>query len=167
MVVANSHHWPGFSGIRRLFILYEPSTRHRGQINLLLHSGDSYSSLFYQHEGFSDEHHPTANEPLGIQFPGLTYNESQLPNWVGHLIIEYCPPPRFNPDSKTQDPAWDADPLLVYNYARGGDEVSGVARQVRKLFLPIVGTKPDWAPWDESNSLFGTCLTILSRIYDT
>ncbi|EAU88508.1 hypothetical protein CC1G_04214 [Coprinopsis cinerea okayama7 len=142
-IIAKSSHWPGFEGIRRLFIF-----------------GDSYSSVFWSHTGFSPSSHPTAQHPLGTPFPGSTFNEEDLPNWVGHLITKYCPAPRYDPSTDDQEDGFADDPLLVYNYARGGDQVSGVARQIRRLFLPIVGTKPEWAPWSENDSLFVTSVGI-------
>lgn len=50
--------------------------------------------------------------------------------------------------------------MLVYNYARGGDQVVGVKRQIRDLFLPVVGNKPKWASWNSTNSLFVTWVGI-------
>lgn len=40
---------------------------------------------------------PDANKPLGVPFPGITWNEPERPNWVGHLITKYCPEPRYRP----------------------------------------------------------------------
>ncbi|KAI0748136.1 hypothetical protein C8Q80DRAFT_1270577 [Daedaleopsis nitida] len=67
-----------------------------------------------------------------------------MPNWVGYLITEYSPYTR----------------LLVYNYAIGGDTVSGVRKQVQVNFLPRVGEKPSWAPWSAQDSLFVTWIGI-------
>jgi hypothetical protein len=42
----------------------------------------------------------------------------------------------------------------VYDYAEGGDSVSGVGAQIRRQFIPYVGKKPDWAPWTAEDTLF-------------
>lgn len=51
--------------------------------------------------------------------------------------------------------AWTKSPLLVHDYAKGGDRVPGVKYQIRDLFLPGVGKKPAWAAWTECETLFG------------
>jgi hypothetical protein len=117
-------------------------------------SGDSYSSVTLQ-TNFNDHHHPDSTNPLGVEFPGWTYNEPDQPNWVGHLITKYRPGPRFDPLTSTQDDSYIASPLLVYDYARGGDQVMGVQRQIQTLFLPNVGKRPQWAPWGTNDTLFG------------
>ncbi|PPQ87976.1 hypothetical protein CVT25_001055 [Psilocybe cyanescens] len=132
--------WMGFSAIRRLVIF-----------------GDSYSSV----EFLNDEERPSATDPLGIDFPGLTYNESGLPNWVGHLITKYCPEPRYNPENRDkQTEAWNNSPLLVHDYAKGGQTVAGVQSQIANLFLPTLGKKPKWAPWTAQETLFITWVGI-------
>lgn len=65
-----------------------------------------------------------------------------MPNWVGYLITEYSPDNR----------------LLVYDYAVGGDSVVGVRKQVQVNFLPRVGEKPSWAPWNAEDTLFSKFL---------
>ncbi|KAG6917967.1 hypothetical protein DXG01_017151 [Tephrocybe rancida] len=96
----------------------------------------------------------TAQHPLGVPFPGFTWNEKDLPNWVGHLITKYFPRPRFVAgQGATQDPVYVESPLLVYDYAVGGDTIAGVGRQIRR-FLRVVGQMPEWAPWSFDNSLF-------------
>ncbi|PIL24007.1 hypothetical protein GSI_13758 [Ganoderma sinense ZZ0214-1] len=67
-----------------------------------------------------------------------------MPNWVGYLITEYSPDNRF----------------LVYDYAVGGDSVLGVRTQVQVNFLPRVGEKPSWAPWNAEDTLFITWIGI-------
>ncbi|THH20678.1 hypothetical protein EW146_g716 [Bondarzewia mesenterica] len=113
-------HWPGLSGLRHLIVF-----------------GDSYSAIGYGPLGPK----PTPKEPLGLKFPGLTYNERDLPNWVGYIVSA-----RSN--------------LLVYDYAAGGQRVSGVSTQVTRQFLPLAGQKPEWAPWGASDSLFVTWVGI-------
>jgi hypothetical protein len=98
-------------------------------------SGDSYSAVGYN----SSSPHPTQLEPLGVPFPGDTWTEPGRANWVGHLIRNYSPNPS----------------LLIYDYAVGGDTVSGVEYQVRAHFQPTAAKKPDWAPWTADDSLFG------------
>ncbi|KAF8077883.1 hypothetical protein FPV67DRAFT_1463311 [Lyophyllum atratum] len=127
--------WPGFSELAFLIIF-----------------GDSYSSVGY---GLApQEGAATALQPLGVPFPGSTWNEPNLCNWVGHLITKYFPRARFNPDGAKQDAAYLERPLLVYNYAKGGDTIPGVRRQIQSQFLPNVGQKPNWASWSGDTSLF-------------
>lgn len=97
---------------------------------------------------------PTSENPLGVNFPGETWNEPGLPNWVGYLITEYCPEPRYKPGGEGQVEAYVEAPLLVYNYAQGGDTVAGVCRQVDHWFLPNAGKRPEWARWTPETSLF-------------
>lgn len=111
-------------------------------------SGDSYSDVDYR---IRDCPPPTQDEPLGIPFPGHTWTEdeetgqstygtSNLPNWVGHLIV------------KRKE---EGHPLIAYDYAVGGNTLTGVEVQVEQWFLPNVGANPDWARWDEKDTLFG------------
>ena len=137
-------------------------------------SGDSYSAV----DDFQRKVKPDANKPLGVPFPGITWNEPEMPNWVGHLITQYCPEPRYSPSDaglygksiysmfkricsvrhEEAQAAWAKSPLLVHDYARGGDRVPGVRRQIQELFLPGVGMKPDWAAWTATETLFGKYL---------
>lgn len=87
--------------------------------------------------------HPTPDRPLGVGFPGFGYMEPGTANWVGHLITNYA-----------------NHPLLVYDFAVGGDDVSGVRKQVQARFLPHIGEKPEWAPWRDSDTLFVTWIGI-------
>lgn len=101
-------------------------------------SGDSYSAVGY--DDYNQESSiPTDENPLGIEYPGVTWAEPAMPNWVGYLITEYSPYTR----------------LLVYDYAIGGHTVGGVRTQVQVNFLPRVGDKPSWAPWGAQDTLFG------------
>ncbi|GLB34892.1 hypothetical protein LshimejAT787_0204570 [Lyophyllum shimeji] len=138
--------WPGFSGLSYLVIF-----------------GDSYSSVGY--DDAPRDCVSTALQPLGVPFPGSTWNEPDLPNWVGHLVTKYFPRPRFIPAGVEQDAAYLERPLLVYDYAKGGDTVTGVRRQIQSRFLPSVGQKPDWASWSSDNSLFITWIGINDCAY--
>ncbi|KAI0362113.1 hypothetical protein OH77DRAFT_1416330 [Trametes cingulata] len=117
--------WRGFNGLRYLVIF-----------------GDSYSDVGYVYNNVST--YPSDEAPLGIEFPGVTWAEPAMPNWVGYLVTEYSPYTK----------------LLVYDYAIGGDSVEGVRRQVQVNFLPRVGEKPEWAPWEAENTLFITWIGI-------
>jgi len=86
---------------------------------------------------------PTDDNPLGIEYPGITYAEEGKPNWVGFLATVY-----------------NASSLLVYNYALGGATVEGVVDQVERNFLPKAGKKPLTTPWTERDSLFITWVGI-------
>ncbi|KAI0374904.1 hypothetical protein BV20DRAFT_1048910 [Pilatotrama ljubarskyi] len=117
--------WRGFNGLRYLVIF-----------------GDSYSDVGYVYNNVST--YPSDEAPLGIEFPGVTWAEAGMANWVGHLVTEYSPYTK----------------LLVYDYAIGGDTVEGVRKQVQVNCLPRVGEKPDWAPWRADNTLFITWIGI-------
>ena len=113
---------------------------------------------------------PTAAEPLGTPFPGPgVWNEKDLPNWVGHLITNYRPGPRYMPPkqphqpgkSDDQSPEWLDHPLLVNDYAKGGDTVAGVARQIQSVYLPGLGTNPAAAPWTADGTLFSELVSAL------
>lgn len=118
-------------------------------------SGASYCSVGLSY-ATSQFYRPTAIQPLGIPFPGETYNEPNLPNWVGHLLSNYVPGPRYDPDKAedAQDPEYLDDPVLAFVYAKGGERVLGVKRQIREEFLPNAGKKPSWAPWKPDDSIF-------------
>ena len=120
----------------------------------MITSGDSYSDVGLQYSRSL----PTAVQPLGYKFPGLTFNEPDEPNWVGHLITKYSPPPRFDPSLKEHehDPAYLESPLLVYDFAVGGATVAGVRDQVEKYFLKGLALRPAMAgvPWNAEDTLF-------------
>ena len=105
--------------------------------------GDSYSDVGYRGKSNS---RPTLENPLGVPFPGLTWNESDQPNWVGHLL-----------NKRDTD-----EPLLVFDYAIGGHTVDGIRQQVRLSYIKDIGAKPDWAQWTAHDALFGekTCGTL-------
>lgn len=75
-----------------------------------------------------------------------------LPNWVGHLITKYRPGPKYSPkerrssdgDASSEDEQkWSDNPVLVHNYARGGDTIDGVKRQIQRCFLPQLRARTD------------------------
>jgi hypothetical protein len=100
----------------------------------LILSGASYCDVGYS----TKSPHPTPENPLGVDFPGITYAEPGEPNWVGHLVKKYSASPS----------------VLVYDFARGGNRVDGVAHQFEDQFLPVLSTKPSWAPWTAEDTLF-------------
>ncbi|KAF8908130.1 SGNH hydrolase-type esterase domain-containing protein [Gymnopilus junonius] len=130
--------WKGFPALRYLVIF-----------------GDSYSDVGLQYARTI----PSAVQPLGAKFPGLTFAEVDQPNWVGHLITKYSPPPRFDPSVKEDelDPVYLDSPLLVYDYAVGGVTVAGVRNQVEKSFLSL---KPTSTIWNAEDTLFITWVGI-------
>ncbi|KAL1741299.1 hypothetical protein HDZ31DRAFT_45745 [Schizophyllum fasciatum] len=128
--------WCGLATIKRLVIF-----------------GDSYSAV-----GAPIDTPRTATQPLGVPFPGpgcfTDYDGTrrrQAPNWVGHFLVTYAPEPRFrdlefDPNApekpgraQAQDPAYERDPVLVYDYARGGKMVADVVSQIVDQFLPLLG----------------------------
>ncbi|EIW61098.1 uncharacterized protein TRAVEDRAFT_28408 [Trametes versicolor FP-101664 SS1] len=131
-----SDNWRGFDSLRFLVIF-----------------GDSFSSVGYS----AGSSNPSADEPLGIVFPGetscerldeVTQQTVHDPNWVGHLVRSV--------NAQRPDKA-----LLVYDYAIPGDTVARMKiKQVGKEFLPHVGSHPAWAPWTASDTLFLTWIGI-------
>ena len=102
-------------------------------------SGASYCDVGYD----TTCPHPTIEDPLGVKFPGMTYatrpgDDEEQPNWVGHLV-------------SSRDPR---HPLLVYCLAVGGAQATDVQRQILKSFIPSIGARPDWAPWNAHDTLF-------------
>ncbi|KAH9935006.1 uncharacterized protein B0H18DRAFT_979369 [Fomitopsis serialis] len=108
--------------------------------------GASYCDVGYT----SRSPHPTLEDPLGVEFPGHTWAEPGKANWVGHLITEHS-----------------LSPILVHDYAMGGDRVDGVRRQIEKDFMPNLAPKPSWAPWREQDTLFATWVGINDCSYET
>ncbi|KAJ7471185.1 hypothetical protein B0H11DRAFT_2159096 [Mycena galericulata] len=124
-VISKGPSWGGFASLKFLVIF-----------------GDSYSDVGYNYNQASV---PTYDQPLGIEFPGTTFAEVDEPNWVGHLITNYCP-------SENQ--------LLVYNYAMGGARVYIVNNQIQVMFRKQIAEKPYWAPWTSADTLFITWVGI-------
>ncbi|KAI5888383.1 uncharacterized protein SCHCODRAFT_02053308 [Schizophyllum commune H4-8] len=162
-----------------------PSWRGLAAIKRLMVFGDSYSAV-----GAPIEAPRTAAHPLGVPFPGpgcfTDYDNARhrsRPNWVGHFITQYAPEPRYRDIAgiqaqypgytQEQDPAYARDPLLVYDYARGGKTIPEVISQIEDQFLPRLGkwcrTQPaegagkggDAAKvWTSENALFVTWVGI-------
>ncbi|KAK7042468.1 thermolabile hemolysin [Favolaschia claudopus] len=120
--------WKGFDALRFLVIF-----------------GDSYSDV-----GFADFESliPSHEEPLGVDFPGVTYAEPGEPNWVGHFITNYA-----------------NHQLLVYDYAHGGSRVAQVRNQIQVMFRVQIAERPPWAPWKEQDALFVTWVGINDAAY--
>ncbi|TDL15142.1 hypothetical protein BD410DRAFT_733077 [Rickenella mellea] len=124
------HHWKGYNALKHLVIF-----------------GSSYCDV-----GYSPKvPHPCKERPLGVEFPGRTYNEPGEPNWVGHIVRDLSP--------------CSSSPLLAYDYAVGGQDVHGVVWQVDDLFLPDIGKKPEWARWSEDDTLFITWIGMNDCVY--
>ncbi|KAF8921222.1 hypothetical protein CPB85DRAFT_1556235 [Mucidula mucida] len=146
VLLQRSPHWPGFANIKHLFIF-----------------GASYCAT--SDELPNRQIIPTAVEPLGVPFPGeddALCTKFGTPNWVGHLIAQYRPGPRYKPNVpvEDQDPAYLAHPLLVYNYSFGGSRAVDVINYQLPSFSKGAGSKPSWAPWTSEDSLFITWVGI-------
>ena len=115
------------------------------ELGLLLHSGASYCDVGYD----AQSAHPTPENPLGVDFPGITYCEPGKPNFIGHLVRQV--------NATNRD---ETNSLLVYDYAVGGDRAEGVGRQVREQFLRSLAPPPEWAPWTSGDTLFVTWVGI-------
>jgi len=118
--------------------------------------GDSYSAI---HGVVPMKTLPDATDekPLGIEWPGIGWAEPGSPIWVAHLVA--------STQKQNKQP-----PLLVYDYAMGGDTVRGLAIQARKRFLPGLASKPAAAPWTADDTLFvfwvgiNDCATIIESM---
>jgi hypothetical protein len=85
---------------------------------------------------------PTAESPLGVPYPGETLTEGfNSPNWVSWITHKY------------RDTSENC--LLAFDFAVGLHEIPDVRTQIHDGFIPSIGAKPDWALWDEDNTLFG------------
>ncbi|KAI0697089.1 hypothetical protein C8T65DRAFT_755657 [Cerioporus squamosus] len=121
--------------------------------------GDSFSAVGYS----SKDRHPSAEHPLGVEFPGFTscerINETTgevtfEPNWVGHFV-------------QTVNATRRENPLLVYDYAVSGDTVARMKLwQIEKEFLPHLAPHPEWAHWTSSDMLFVTWISIKNCTYN-
>ncbi|KAL0946597.1 hypothetical protein HGRIS_012797 [Hohenbuehelia grisea] len=138
-----SKSWIGFEGLRYLMIF-----------------GDSYSAVGLDMKC----DHPYAQEPLGATWPGIVYNEHDQPNWVGYILSKYRPGPKFDPSAKEQTEDYLQNPLLVFDFARGGATMFEVHRQIEADFLQTVGKSPENAPWQALNALFSMYLSSSRRI---
>lgn len=148
---------PSVQNLLYLVVLYVLTTSYvyrdtQMSTSVATGSGASYCDVGYN----SKAPQPSVQNPLGVKFPGETWcghydgatNAITCePNWVGHLL-------QLIQDQRGQPP------LLVYDYALGGDRVDGIHRQVHKDFLPHLATKPDWAPWTANDTLFVTWVGI-------
>ncbi|CAE7183729.1 unnamed protein product [Rhizoctonia solani] len=63
--IGTSPHWPGFKGLRYMFIF-----------------GDSYSTVSWAP---TTAPNPTPASPIGVQWPGVTSVGAFQPNWVGYM----------------------------------------------------------------------------------
>ncbi|KAJ6461028.1 hypothetical protein C8R45DRAFT_1081036 [Mycena sanguinolenta] len=116
--------WKGFNALKFLVIF-----------------GASYCDVGFE---YSVSPIPSYDQPLGVEFPGATYAESNAPNWVGHLIKKYAPQNKF----------------LVYNYAKGGSRVYNVKNQIQVMFKRHISLKPASAPWTAEDTIFITWVGI-------
>ncbi|KII88437.1 carbohydrate esterase family 16 protein [Plicaturopsis crispa FD-325 SS-3] len=144
VVIQLSRSWPEFTKIKHLIVF-----------------GDSYSSVAMRSK-FTP---PTRRDPLGLPYPGYPFTEDNQPNWVGHLLSKYAPRIRYNPSKKTavdlDGKQVDEPPILVYDFAVGGDTVHGVSTQVERHFLPYhAAVEPSDDTWTGNNSLFVTWVGI-------
>src|ERR1700749_2149466 len=118
--------WKGMSDIKNLFILYAYRLSFSYHVLTIILfrpcSGDSYSSLT---DSPTFLPRPTVDSPLGIPWPGHPWTEEGEANWVGDLHA-FLTKPR-SPTSKSRSNP--LHPVMVYDYARGGDTVYGLAQQ--------------------------------------
>lgn len=148
--------WLGIEEIKHLVVLYVRENTIFSRfcfVDIQPYSGDSFSSVGYSHK----ERAPTAERPLGVDFPGLTSCErvdettravSYEPNWVGYIV---------NTINETRR----ASPLLVHDYAISGDTIARMKLwQIKKEFIPHLAPRPEWAPWTSKDTLFVTWIGI-------
>ncbi|EEB92908.1 hypothetical protein MPER_08510, partial [Moniliophthora perniciosa FA553] len=96
---------------------------------------------------------------------GTMWNEARTSNWVGHLITQYAPEPRYNPNRAAVQDAYREKPLLVYDYAVGGDTMSGVQFQIDSCFLAgdFKRLERDNS-WDPDHALFGALQLTVTKL---
>ncbi|QRV75970.1 carbohydrate esterase family 16 protein [Ceratobasidium sp. AG-Ba] len=84
---------------------------------------------------------PTADMPLGVPFPGTPYTDYKQPNWVGYLHR-----------------TWPGErPLIVYDFAQGGDTVQNMQQKVEEAYRKLVtSTCILGEHWNSATSLFGS-----------
>ncbi|CAE6449682.1 unnamed protein product [Rhizoctonia solani] len=101
-------------------------------------SGDSYSSVLERvADGTVPD--PTTDLPLGVPFPGSTWTEGEKPNWVGHLLDTW-------PFKR---------PLLIHDFAMGGDTVRDMEAAVNGPYHELVNSRCKCNEhWKPENSLF-------------
>jgi len=112
----------------------------------------------------------TDEKPLGIEWPGIGWAEPGSPIWVIYIKTIICSCVKADHKLSMQVAHLVAStqkqnkqpPLLVYDYAMGGDTVRGLAIQARKRFLPGLASKPAAAPWTADDTLFGACAASLA-----
>jgi len=78
------------------------------------------------------------------------------PNWVGHLIT------KCSESSDEANPNDRGSSIVVFDYAIGGQTVSGVKNQIERKFIPHVGKQPGWTAED---ALFVTWVGINDLAY--
>lgn len=133
-VIQLGNNFSRISTIKRLVVLYVSFCL---EFDFNICSGASYCAVGYN----PDLHTPSAEKPLGIEFPGaaVSWQEPGTPNWVGYLITKYLA---------------GSEPILVYDFAVGGDVAMGVKRQVQLMNEKLLKPEP---PWTADNSLFSWC----------
>ncbi|KAJ7187236.1 hypothetical protein C8R46DRAFT_1059191 [Mycena filopes] len=131
-----------------------PSWRGFDRLKYLVVFGASYCDVGYSHQ---DSPAPSADEPLGVKFPGITFAEDGHPNWVGDLVKDFAAP------TDDGSPAG----LLVYDYAQGGSRVHDVRRQIQDMFVPHIGLKPEGARWEAEDTLFVTWVGINDAAWES
>jgi len=123
----NAKAWHGWASVKYLFVF-----------------GDSYTTVGFNVSGIQ----PTAGNPLGNPpYPG--YTSSNGPNWVDFLTITYN-----KSIIRTYDLAYGGatiDSNLIVPYE---PTVISMKEQVLSEYIPIYSSKPNFAPWSASNSLF-------------
>ncbi|KAI4525060.1 hypothetical protein K525DRAFT_266440 [Schizophyllum commune Loenen D] len=107
-----------------------------------------------------------ANRPHGLR----SFARNLRPVPIIQSTDSASPP---SPSPSQQDPAYARDPLLVFDYAKGGHRVPDVLRQIRQKFFPELGgwrreeapasieDDPNaWRMWTSRNTLFVTWVGI-------
>lgn len=108
----------------------------------------------------------TEKNPLGVPWPGAGWAEGHEPIWVNCLAFlclnlykklirpPYAPSQPAYLVASTQKRKKEP-PLLVYDYAIGGDTVEQVMVQIEGAFVPRMGMKVSGVEWQSEDSLFG------------
>ncbi|KAG8774520.1 hypothetical protein FRC15_001229 [Serendipita sp. 397] len=133
--------------------IYRGSKWHKlNNIRNLFIFGDSYSSVIEDDDDVLPN--PTSSHPLGTPepFPGDPWT-GQGPNWVGHLLLLLTNHPHKAKKNNNNGPVnfQHGSELRIYDYAKAGDDVIGLAHQVRTKFL---AKQAKTVHWNAEDSLF-------------
>ena len=136
--------------------------------SLSFYSGDSYTTV-----GFNSKSPvPTDKNPIGVAYPGkrprfiipylnVFFRSNHLWRaWLGKLglVVAFVLALKaFKVDYLVVQ--YNQSSVLAFDYAISGNTISGVSSQIND-WSPSAGTKPSYAPWNATASLFSVWIGI-------